>query len=105
MIVSSASSHWSGRPGVLRRRRWLLGGMPVMVSSLPFVWRTVHDGVMRRSERRRGSSVVGAVEGVVIVTAMSLGVGWKDMVAVWDEVSCIYMWMVFTRDWSWAGVS
>jgi hypothetical protein len=97
MIVSSPSSHWSGRPGVLRRRRWLLGGMPVMVSSFPFVWRTVHDGVMRRSERRRGSSLDGAVEGVVIVTAMSVGVGWKDMMEVWDEDSCIDMRVIFNR--------
>lgn len=51
-----------------------------MVSSLPFSWRTVHEGVMRRSAPRVGVlSAVGPEPGTEIMTGTSIGVGWKDI--------------------------
>lgn len=48
-----------------------------MVSSLDLTCWTVHVGVMRRSVTKCGSFVL--VAGVVIITEMSVGVGWKDI--------------------------
>lgn len=50
-----------------------------MVSSLYFSCRTVHVGVMRRSVRKPGSAFaeLGLELGEVMMTAMSVGVGWN----------------------------
>lgn len=49
-----------------------------MVSNLPLSCVTVHVGVTRRSVMNCGRSVVLAA-GVVIMTEMSVGVGWNAM--------------------------
>lgn len=46
-----------------------------MVSSFDLTCCSVHVGVIRRSECKRGSSECEDVDGVVIATAMSVGVG------------------------------
>lgn len=59
-----------------------MGGTPVMVSNFDLTCCSVHVGVIRRSECRRGSSGCEDVDGVVIATEMSLGVGWKVIVVL-----------------------
>lgn len=53
-----------------------------MVSSLPFSWDMLHDGVMRRSVASDGSEVDGADEAVEMMTETSAGVGWNDMLYI-----------------------
>lgn len=48
-----------------------------MVSSLAFSWLTVHVGVMRRSVRNPGSLELLLLPAEVIMTEMSVGVGWN----------------------------
>lgn len=55
-----------------------------MVSNFALTCWTVHVGVMRRSEWRRGSSEGEDVDGVVIATGTSVGVGWKDILYVYQ---------------------
>lgn len=48
-----------------------------MVSSLAFSWLTVHVGVMRRSVRKPGSLELLLLPAHVMMTEMSVGVGWN----------------------------
>lgn len=91
---SSPSAHWSGRPGTFTRRRWDPGGIPVIVSSFALTCITVQVGVIRRSVRNRGSESPGfAKAALVMMTEISIGVGWNAMLSLCINCFCLCVFL------------